>query len=340
MGQAEPLWNTWEAPAPNEIPENLEEFLCHLSGPTVISLPGADPSTTRVAVTLLHGNEPSGAKAIHRLLREGFQPATNTLLVLACIATALTEPLFSHRLLPGCRDMNRCFKPPFDDYQGQLAKSLIDTLAGLQPEAIVDLHNTSGDGPAFAVTSQFGVEHMSLANLFTSRLVYTDLSLGSLMEITEPGCPVVTIECGGARQAESDDVAYQGLQEYLLRPHLFKNAAAVQLDLYRHPMRLELKEGFQIDCSSQPTDADVTLQRGVQNLNFGEVETGQQLAWLGEQGMAALQVKDGEGGNRLDEFFEQREGMLCTRQPLKLFMVTENPHIAATDCLFYLVGVE
>ncbi|MCV6605101.1 MAG: hypothetical protein OIF34_07330, partial [Porticoccaceae bacterium] len=148
MGQAEPLWKTWDTPAPEDIPGHVEDFLRQLGGPTIIRLPGDNPLPPRVAVTLLHGNEPSGAKAFHRLLREGFKPVADTLFVVVCTGTALTEPVFTHRLLSGYRDMNRCFKPPFEDYQGMLAKALIDTLAEAQPEAIVDLHNTSGDGPA------------------------------------------------------------------------------------------------------------------------------------------------------------------------------------------------
>ena len=45
---------------------NVEEFLRALGGPACLFLRGQDRSRTRALVTLLHGNEPSGAIALHR----------------------------------------------------------------------------------------------------------------------------------------------------------------------------------------------------------------------------------------------------------------------------------
>ena len=108
-------------PAPSSIPESVEAFLQSLAGPTLIRLDGRDNSRCRFVVTLLHGNEPSGLKAIHQLLRDGFQPEVTTLMAIVSVSAALAPPLFSHRFLSHQRDMNRLFSPPFEGAQAALA---------------------------------------------------------------------------------------------------------------------------------------------------------------------------------------------------------------------------
>jgi len=51
-------------PLATGIGNSLEDFLQRLDGPACIFLDGEDETRTRALVTLLHGNEPSGAKAV------------------------------------------------------------------------------------------------------------------------------------------------------------------------------------------------------------------------------------------------------------------------------------
>ena len=83
------------------------------SAPKLVDMPipGEDASRTRVVVALIHGNEPSGLRAAHSWLRAGQVPATNVLMVVAAVETVLAEGGFTHRMLPGRRDLNRCFGP-------------------------------------------------------------------------------------------------------------------------------------------------------------------------------------------------------------------------------------
>ena len=48
-------------PLATDLGNNIEEYLRSLGGPACIHLEGRDKSRTRALVTLLHGNEPSGA---------------------------------------------------------------------------------------------------------------------------------------------------------------------------------------------------------------------------------------------------------------------------------------
>ena len=46
---------------------------------------------------------------------------------------------------------------------------------------------------------------------------------------------------------------------------------------------------------------------------------------------------DASGHDVIDQYFVSREGKLYPRTFLKLFMVTTNPSIAVSDCIFYAV---
>ncbi|WP_438950862.1 succinylglutamate desuccinylase [Porticoccus sp.] len=326
-----------------DVPASVTDFLVQLGGPAVIKLDGRDSSRCRFLVTLLHGNEPSGLKAIHQLLCESFEPEVDTYLAIVSVEAALTEPQFSHRYLPDQRDMNRLFAPPYSDAQAMLAAELLDIIRRVGPEAVIDLHNTSGDGPAFAVAMEEQPIHMDIAILFTHRLIITDIRLGALMESPGLGCPVVTIECGGAAQALSDTIARQGLKRFmteadLSRPELPDSERLVERDIYRHPVRLELKSGGRLCYAEEPCPGmDITLPLHLDRRNFGIVGPDSPLAWLGPAGIQNLRVVDANGDDVIDDYLVSWESKLYPRTFLKLFMATTNPSIAVSDCIFYAV---
>ncbi len=325
-------------PAPDSIAETPLAFLRQLKGPTLIRIRGQDSSRCRAVVTLLHGNEPSGVRALHRLLAEGMVPRTNLLVFIVSIHTALTLPLFSYRQLPDERDMNRCFMPPYDDWQGRLAADIRDHLSAAAPEAVLDIHNTSGDGPCFAVCTETDPVFRDLASLFTHRLVITDIRLGALMETAHPGHPVITIECGGSGQTHAHEIALSGLRRFVEIDQLFGIARELDMDIYHHPVRLELRGGARITYADQPDSAaDITLPVHIDRNNFGVATPDLPLAWLGEDGLKPLRLSNSSGEFSLEEFFTVRDNRLYPAQTLKLFMVTTDPRIASSDCLLYAV---
>lgn len=184
---------------------HLTDFLTWLNGPSCITVQGQDPERNRIISTLIHGNEPSGVVAVHRWLKawqlgQTAQPKTNVSFVIPSVEACLLTPHFNHRHFPGRRDLNRCFNGPTDDAEGQLAANILTYIVDQAPEAIIDLHNTSGAGPAFAVSSMMDDKHQALASFFTPKMVYSNLKLGALTEIGEHLAPSVAIECGGAQE--------------------------------------------------------------------------------------------------------------------------------------------
>jgi hypothetical protein len=338
--------NRWQVPHRDDIAPRVNEFLQGLPGPVAIHLPGVDSTRTRVLVTLSHGNEPSGVEALHHWLRGDQQPAVNIVVILAGVAAALAEPLFYFRQLPGQRDLNRCFNPPYKDQQGQLAQSILQYIRALEPEAIVDMHNTSGSSTAFAVTIGDSPPQRELVGLFVDRLVVTDLRLGSLME-QDCGCPVVTIEAGGSLDEESEVVAREGLENYFLSDDLFIDAqgrAEAQSEgvaIFRHPLRLELSPHSRIDYADRSLhDRDITVRADIEQFNFTPIEPDQMLGWLDADGLQHLVIGSDYQPHEVSEFFQVNAGKLYPARHMRLFMATTRPDIAASDCLFYFVYEE
>ena len=334
------LFRYWKNPQSDEIGATAHEFLHLLSGPSHIHLTGRDRSRCRAVVTLSHGNEPSGFFALYHLLQQQILPIVDIHFFVSSVEAAQAPPGFHFRMLADQMDLNRCFKTPFGTTaQDRLAEQLLSTLKTLKPEAVIDIHNTSGSGPSFGVTTYMDERHDALVSLFTHRMILTDLTIGSLMEISDTLMPTVTVECGGAQDIESHSMAFEGLQKYVsIDDVLAPTRADFVLDFFHNPIRLELKPGIDITYADQGSiNSGVTLLPAVEHHNFGFVDTCTKLGFVSEPLENVLTAKNNRGEERLLDFFHLYNGELRPKTRLKLFMVTTNPEIARKDCLFYLV---
>lgn len=327
-------------PLATELGNNIEEFLEGLGGPACIHLEGQDQTRTRALVTLLHGNEPSGAMALFRWLKSGRRPAVNVVCIVASVEAALEPPRFSHRMLPRARDLNRCFRPPFDDAQGVLAEEILEILRMHHPEAVVDMHNTSGSGPSFGVCTHMDRQHDALVSLFTQRMIISHLGLGALMEISEHSYPTVTVEVGGRQDEEAHELAFEGMCRYFEAEQvLAQEDTDWGLELLRDPIRLELNEHVTLTYAEQPRqNYDITLKPDIEHHNFGGVTTETQLGWASGAARKLFTAQDAGGRCAVSRLIRIEDGVLYPAQALKLFMITNNASIAHSDCLFYAVS--
>ena len=327
-------------PDADSVGNNVEAFLRLLDGPACFFLSGEDGGRTRALVTLLHGNEPSGVMALHRWLRSGQRPAVNVVCVVASVMAALEPPLFSHRMLPRARDLNRCFRPPFDDAQGVLAEEILEILRLHQPEAVVDLHNTSGSGPSFGVCTHMDRQHDALVSLFTQRLIVSNLGLGALMEISDDRVPTVTVEVGGRLDEQAHELAYEGMCRYFLAATVLDQGDTDWgLELLRDPIRLELNDNVTLTYADQPNPSyDITLKTDIEHHNFGTVPGDTLLGWATGPERSLFSALDAGGRCAVTRLVRIEDGKLYPAQPLKLFMITNNAAIAYSDCLFYAVA--
>jgi hypothetical protein len=184
------------------------------------------------------------------------------------IGAALTEPRFSHRCAPDGKDLNRCFRSPFEGPEGTIAQAMLEELHHTQPEALIDVHNTSGRSPAYGVTTRNGAMQETLAGIFCDHLVVTDLRLGTLMEATETAWPTVTIEAGGAQDPQAHELAFRGFTRYALAKNFSDLSSPVTVA--HHPIRVELRKGASVAYAPAPVaEVDLTLPPDVDRLNFG-----------------------------------------------------------------------
>lgn len=313
-----------------------EAWLASLPGACWMQIEGTDPSRCRVISTLLHGNEPSGFRAVWRWLKRHETPCTNIVILLPAVDAARLAPLYSHRQQPHGRDLNRCFTAPYEGDEGRLAQHIVSLLKRLQPEAIIDLHNTSGHGPAFGVSVHDCPPHQALVKLFCDYLVIVDVYLGALMEANIHRAPIVTIECGGASDPLADEIAFNGIELFAHLDDLYEPQPPPKL-LY-HPLRVELDESCWLAYGDRmQAGIDLLMPVDVDQLNFGRLETGHGLGRLGPKGLSVFSVKNRYGPVAAERLFHEVDGHVVVSRPFYPFMITTRVDIAHSDCLFYAV---
>jgi hypothetical protein len=77
---------------PADIPPTPDELLDALAGPTWVRRAGRDRTRTRAVSSLLHGNEPSGFRAVHALLRRPQPPAVDIVCFIGGVEAARAAP--------------------------------------------------------------------------------------------------------------------------------------------------------------------------------------------------------------------------------------------------------
>lgn len=323
-------------PAPAELPASPEAFLEALGGPALFRIPGRDRSRTRALATLLHGNEPSGLRALHAWLARGRTPAVDLLVLVASVTAALAEPRFSHRALPGRADLNRCFLQPPESWEGRLAADALAAFRAAEPEGLVDLHNTTGATPAYAVCPVLADATLHLASLFTRRYVHSDLRIGTLVEATHESFPATVIECGRAGEAEADRTALRGLEAYAEREALPSGPVPSDFDVLTRPIRVLVRPGHTVAYGAAPAPGvDLTVRADADRHNFGRVPPGETLGWVRAPDLWPITALTAEGQDVSGALFCVEGTELRARTEHVPIMMTTDPAIALSDCLFY-----
>jgi len=332
----------WHDPSPDDVAEDPAELLEQLGRPGWIVQSGEDRSRTRAICTLLHGNEPSGLRALCVWLRSGEKPRVNCVYFVGAVEAALEQPHFTRRMRTGGRDLNRCFHGPFEDDEGRLARAVLDRLRDAGPEALLDLHNTSGSGPAYGVATRMTDAHAAMAAPFTDHVILTDLRLGTLIEAVEDDWPSLVVECGGVGDPVADAAALRGLRWFATSESvLIPNPSAAPIHVLAHPVRVELSPAHSVAYGEEPNAAAaLTLRKDVDRHNFGVVDAGTRIGWVPERSLDVLEARCTQDRSWVEHFFRLEGDELILDRSLRLFMVTTNPSIARDDCLFYALSTD
>lgn len=316
-----------------------EAFLAALGGPAVLRVPGRDRSRARGLATLLHGNEPSGLRALHAWLRGGLTPAVDLVCFVGAVAAAQRAPGFAHRMLSGRPDLNRCFAPPFAGLEGTVAGEALRLLREAGCDALVDLHNNTGHNPAYGVATEADAARIGLASLWGERLIVSDLRLGTLTEATSGDFPSITIECGRAGDPAADRVALAGLTRYAALERIeLRRLPAAPMTILERPVRVCSVPQVRLAFGEAPApDADLTLAGDIDRHNFELLMPGVPVGWVADGVGWPLDARGAEGEEVSREWFTLRDGLLETRRAAVPIMMTVDAAAAKSDCLFYLV---
>jgi len=325
------------------LPETPEAWLAELGqrcDSLWLRVPGRDRSRTRAVATLIHGNEPSGLRAVHAWLRTGAVPATDVVFWIAALRTALGPPLFARRALPGGRDLNRCFRPPFTgSAEDELAGEALALLRETRPELLLDLHNNTGHSPAYAVGYREAAVEVAVSSLFGDFFVHSGIALGALTEVTVDDFPSVTIECGRAGDPEADAIARRGLARALELDHLRAHALEERVRVLRDPLRVRIRDGVKLHIGEAPgAGADLTVAADVDRHSFELLPAGTRIGWLRPGADWPIELRTTAGNDLARDWFRVRDGRLEAARPLIPLMVTTDVAIASSDCLFYVVA--
>ncbi|WP_428263093.1 hypothetical protein [Haliangium sp.] len=331
--------HTWEEPEPDRIGATPEAFLAAMPGPIEVRLAGRDRDRHRVAVGMLHGNEPSGLVAIHRWLRAGVRPAVDTSLFVVAVEAARLAPGFAHRMPPGQRDLNRAFFGPYNDPDGTLARALFQRITRRPCEALVDMHNNTGHNPPYGVLTKPDGAHMVLTSLFSDiACLLQDLRLGTLLEAIGDRFPAVSIECGQARTEAADDVAARGLARFLSADDLALKRVPAGMSVFEHPIRVCLRAGTRLAFADQRVpDVDLTLVEHIERHNFRTPAPGTVIGWLAPGAEWPFVARDPAGHDVSHVCFVLDDDTLRWRGDMVPIMMTTDARVAFADCLCYLM---
>jgi len=326
-------------PKAGQLKENHLAFLATLTVPTVIDITGKDTTRCRVVTTLLHGNEPSGLIAFHQWLlqlNDLTVPETNIRFIICSVEAAQLLPMLSHRYLNEGLDINRCFGQKYTQDYYLRAQLISNAIEEVSPELVVDLHNTSGSGPAFAVCTEVTNHALSIISLFCKNVIVSGIKLGALME-QDFNCPVVTIECGGSQDQQAHHIAFQGIQQ-IAQIKETKNVANQEVNIIHQPLRLKLRSKVCLSYGLfNSGNSGVILLSSIENTNFNGAGKGQFLGWLDNLGLANLELLDAMNNDVINDYFIAKDNKLICKQSMQIFMATSNKEIAQADCLFYMV---
>ncbi|MCA9602235.1 MAG: hypothetical protein KC417_09435, partial [Myxococcales bacterium] len=231
--------------------------------------------------------------------------------------------------------LNRCFRAPFEGVDGAIAEAALDCLFDLEPEAVLDVHNNTGRNPAYGIVHQLDDMHLGLVAHFSHTAVLSDLFMGTFVEPFLGRAPAAIIECGKAHTAEADAIAEAGIRRFLRADHI---EPVLVMDppmrVLANAMRVELAEGKTLAFGAGPTDASLTLDAELDQLNFQLVRAGTRIGWTRCETLP-FRVVGPDGTNRAQSYFERVGDEVRTVRTFVPTMITLSVAAALSDCLFY-----
>lgn len=313
------------------------EFVRALEVPTVIRVPGAGVMAPRGFACLLHGDESTGIEAALQVLRRRRQWPFDLWVVVGNIPAAIADGGFEHRFLPGQEDFNRIWGNDGPDTpQRRAAAAILDTLSDVGMDAMVDIHNNTGDNPFYAIVTTDKPGDYNLATLFTTTILRWNLGVATLMEGMPSHVPSIAVECGLPGLPESRAFALDGLRRFLGTRRFRNDHVRFDVDVFGDMVKVKVPDGLDFAIGGDLGDRDFVVADGADHLNFVRVQAGHVIGRVPPGNPVPLIAETPTGKVVTNEHLAVTpQGLVVTRFAEIPVMMTRTVAAARHDVLFY-----
>lgn len=318
--------------------EDLHQLL---PGPTLIHLVGRRQEPLFVSV-LLHGNEPTGLKAIQALLKKtAGQTLPRALSVFIGNVSAAKE---GRRHLDNQPDYNRIWSYSEDKDESTastpehaMMRNIVDIMRQKNVFASIDVHNNTGLNPHYGCINKLETAFFHLATQFSRTVVYFIRPRGVQSMAFAEICPAVTVECGKPDQDYGADHAMEFIESCLHMSQIPEHPIAPHdIDLFHTVATVSVPDSLSIGFGE--SDTNLRFIEDLDHLNFRELPPGTRLGEFSVSGNTTpLSVIDENGEKVTSRYFTFDNNELCTTRPVMPSMFTLNTEIIHQDCLGYLM---
>ncbi len=311
------------------------ELWRHLPGPSLFHLPGRDRQPVFISV-LLHGNETTGWETMQAVLKQHRASGLPRSLLLFVGNVAAGKA--GVRTLPDQSDYNRTWPGTLTPQtpEAALLAHVVETVAGHDPFASIDIHNNTGNNPHYACINVLDDRYLHLARLFSRTVVYFKKPEGVQSAAMARVCPAVTVECGRPGVTSGVEHAAEFVSAVLHLSHFPEHPVPDEdLDLMQTFAIVKVPTGASVSWNG--SEADFRLRGDLDRLNFSELSAGESFGSVGDGSDQRLEVLSGCETEVDVSYFEYRDGQILLSRSAIPAMLTLDPNAVRLDCLGYLM---
>lgn len=306
-----------------------------LPGPTLLELPGKLKEPLFISI-LLHGNEPTGIRAVQLLLKKyANKELPRSLSIFVGNIIAAKENL---RRLEDQPDYNRIWPGTElpESPETKLAQQVYELMKARKVFASVDIHNNTGLNPHYACVNRLDDNFLKLAALFGRLVVHFVRPKGVQAAAFAGLCPAVTLECGRSDQQLGISHALDYLETCLhltgFPPHALRPQ---DIDLFHTVAQVKIAE--QTSFSFNDPKADLLLTTEIEQMNFTEISAGTVFGTVKPKAALPVIAQDENATDVSAAFFSLQDNNLQITRPTMPSMLTLNEKVIQQDCLCYLM---
>lgn len=317
----------------NKLPEKLydsapDELEKLFESPVLIHLNGEN-SNPILFSCLMHGNETTGFLALQRILNKYRNKSLpRSVSIFIGNIKAASKGL---RQLPDEGDFNRIWKE-----DNPLAMEMWNEIERLQPEAVIDLHNNSGNNPLYCVLVNKQSEALNLGRLFCDNILIFPQIQGTFEYFWHDKYPSITLEAGIPEDKNNIEIVFNYIDSLLniqsIKNHKFDDSSE-KLKIYKHLGTLRIPAECTVGYTGENSDFTINQNLDENNLKTVEAET----IFFKSPSNITPYFTDPYGKDIFDEYFLLKNGEIITKKRMIPTMITTNLRIVKSDCLCYMM---